>query len=94
LSYCVTVKQEVAQFQATLGQQHRRSLKRAILALSQEKGDIRALTDQLAGFYRLKVGQFRVIFRYLPGKKIECVFAEERKLVYELFEFEMRKLLE
>lgn len=68
-------------------------LKRAILALAEERGDIRALTDELAGFHRLRVGRFRVVFRYLPGRVIDCVYAEERKLIYEVFEAELRRIL-
>ena len=92
-SYRVTVRPEVRQFAARLGLEHRRALKRAILALAREKGDIRALSDELSGYHRLRVGRFRVIFRYLPGNEIQCVFAEERRLVYELFESEMRRIM-
>ena len=94
MRFKVMVEPQVAEFAATLGIQHRRELKRAILGLAEERGDIHALTDQLAGFYRLRVSRFRIIFRYRPGKQIQCVFAEERKLVYDLFEAEMRRLIE
>jgi mRNA interferase RelE/StbE len=76
-----------------LGPNHRRALKRAILALAREKGDISALTDQLSGFCRLRVGRYRVIFRYLPALEIECVYADERRIVYEVFESDMLRIL-
>jgi mRNA interferase RelE/StbE len=93
MSYQVRVRPQVRDFAATLGLEHRRAFKRAILNLATEKGDIKALGDKLSGYYRLKVSRFRVIFRYTPGLVIECVYAEERKLVYEIFESEMRRLL-
>jgi mRNA interferase RelE/StbE len=93
MNFKVQVREQVWDYAQTLGLEHRRALKRAIFALATESGDIRALTDELSGFYRLRVGRFRVIFRYLPGRVIECVFVEERKLVYEVFEAEIRRIL-
>ena len=93
MSYKVKVREQVWQFAHALGLEHRRALKRAIISLAAESGDITPLHDDMAGFYRLKVARFRVIFLYRPGRVIECVFAEERKLVYELFEAEMARIL-
>lgn len=93
MNFKVRVRDQVWDFAQTLGMEHRRALKRAILALATESGDIRALTDELSGFDRLRVGRFRVIFRYLPGRAIECVFVEERKMVYEIFGAEIRRIL-
>lgn len=93
MNFKVQVREQVWDFAQTLGLENRRALKRAIVALSTERGDIRALTDELSGFYRLRVGRFRVIFRYLPGRVIDCVFVEERKLVYEVFESELQRIL-
>jgi mRNA interferase RelE/StbE len=92
-TYQVNVRQQVLDFAGTLGLEHRRTFKKAILGLAHESGDIRALHEELSGYYRLRVSRFRVIFRYQPGRVIECVFAEERKLVYELFESEMARIL-
>ena len=36
---------------------------------------------------------YRVIFRYTPGRTIECVYAEERRLIYEIFESELGRIL-
>lgn len=93
MSYRIKVRPQVWEFHATLGLEHRRAFKRALLGLAQEKGDIKALGDNLTGYYRLKIARFRVIFRYTPGFVIECVFTEERKLVYEIFESELRRIL-
>ena len=87
MSYTVQIKEQVRAFQATLGLQSRREIKRAILRLSHEAGNIKALNDNLAGYYRLKVG------RYLPGQVVDCVYLNERSLVYELFEAEMARIV-
>ncbi len=94
MSFQVKVRPQVWVFATTLGLEHRRAFKRAVTGLATEKGDIRALGDNLSGYYRLKVARYRVIFRYTPGQVIECVFAEERKLVYEIFESEMNRILQ
>jgi mRNA interferase RelE/StbE len=93
MSYKVMVRPQVMRFASTLGPVERRSLKRVILSLVHEKGDIRPLGEELAGWYRLRVGRHRVIFRYLPGMEIQCVFVEERRIVYEIFESEMNRIL-
>lgn len=93
MRYQITVRTQVMDFASTLGREHRRAFKKAVIGLATEKGDIKALHDELGGYYRLRIGRFRVIFRYLPGRVIECVFAEERKLVYEIFESEMARIL-
>jgi hypothetical protein len=47
------------------------------------------LRENLAGYYRLPTSGYRFVFRYRPSRVIECVFAEERSLVYHLFAREM-----
>jgi mRNA interferase RelE/StbE len=93
VSFKVKVRPQVWIFATTLGLEHRRAFKRAVLGLAEEKGDIKALGDQLSGYYRLKVARYRVIFRYIPDRTIECVFAEERNLIYEIFESQMSRIL-
>jgi hypothetical protein len=39
------------------------------------------------------VGRFRIVIRELDGDRIDCVLAEERRLVYELFAAQLRKKL-
>ena len=89
MSYRVRVEVQIKDFVVSLGMEHRRAIKRAIQQLASEQGDIKALGDDLEGFYRLRVGPFRVIFRYREGKVIECVYVNRRALVYEVFESEV-----
>ena len=71
----------------------RRALKTALANLAKCQGDITALEENLAGFWRLRVGRFRIVIRDLDGDRIDCVFAKERQLVYELFATQLREKL-
>ncbi len=58
----------------------------ALRGLAQGKGDIRALEQELAGFCRLRVGRYRVVFHYVPAKEgpeCFCDYAESRNVIYE-----------
>ncbi len=89
MSYRVRIEKQVLDFITTLGMDHRRSLKKALKALQNETGDIKALGDELDGFSRLRVGPCRILFRYRPGKVIECVSMNRRPLLCEIFEREV-----
>lgn len=89
MRYRVQVRQQVKGFLETLAPESRRRLKAALKDLGDERGDRLALRERLSGYHRLRVGGHRVIFRHLPGRVIECVFVEERSLVYQLFEREV-----
>jgi mRNA-degrading endonuclease RelE of RelBE toxin-antitoxin system len=89
----VQIREQVKLFLERLAPEPRRRLKLAMRALENETGARLALREQLAGYHRLRVGGYRVLFRYLPGRVAECVFAEERSLVYQLFEREMLERL-
>ena len=93
MNYQIQIGPHVRAFQATLGLQHRRAVKHAIRELAFDRGDIRALRDELSGWQRLKIGHYRLIFRYTEGRIIQCVYLNERKLVYEIFEAEMGRIL-
>lgn len=59
-------------------------LRRALKELRQEKGDIKPLVSPLDGYCRLRVGGYRIVFAYGRRGTIECIFAEQRSVVYEL----------
>lgn len=89
MSYTVRVEQQVKDYLAIIGMAHRRAAKQALGRLKNEQGEIKALGEELDGFHRLRVGPYRIIFRYRPAKVIECVYMNRRALVYEVFEREM-----
>jgi mRNA-degrading endonuclease RelE of RelBE toxin-antitoxin system len=88
----VVVSAQVRDYQHSLAPEPRRRLKQAIQGLSNGRGDIKALTDNLSGLSRLRVGQHRVIYRYHEGR-IECFYAAPRATVYEFLSSHIREFL-
>ncbi len=85
----IRLQDEVLVYLQKLAPEPRHALRIAIKELAHEKGDIKALTDDLEGFYRLRVGSNRVIFEYEiidEHRVITCVFAGPRKWIYEVFQ--------
>jgi mRNA interferase RelE/StbE len=89
LSLTVIVKEPVLEFARLLAPEQRRAVKAALVALRREKGDIKPLEQALTGFYRLRIGKFRLVFRYSSAKTIEAIYLEERSIVYEVFEAQL-----
>lgn len=86
---------QVIAYLRRLAPEPRRAMQRALLDLRAGAGDVRELEGNLAGYHRLRIGKHRVIFSYARDGAIEAVFAEERSLVYEVFEAEfIRRLKE
>jgi mRNA interferase RelE/StbE len=93
MTYRVRPSGQVVDFVRRVAPEPRRAIKRALLDLGGDRGDIRALEGALAGYYRLRVGSHRIIFSYSATGTIEAVFVEHRSLVYDVFEAEfIRKL--
>jgi mRNA interferase RelE/StbE len=93
LSYKVIISQPAAEFLRRLAPEPRRTIKKSFSDVRSERGDIRSLEDPLAGHYRIRVGKYRVIFRYGENPTIEVVFVEERKMVYEVYEEQLARRL-
>lgn len=84
----IRVEAQVEAFVKSLAPDPRRRLRLAIRALAEGRGDIKSLEGTLAGYCRLSVTGYRVIFkeRFERGVRvIDCIFAERRALVYEIF---------
>ena len=84
----IRVESQVEEFVKSLAPDPRRRLRMAIKGLAAGRGDIKSLEGNLAGFSRLSVTGYRVIFKEWakPGMRVvDCVFAERRALVYEIF---------
>ena len=94
MNFAVVVKEPVYDFARRLAPEPRRAVRRALAGLRREEGDIRALEQTLTGHYRLRIGKFRLIFRYADSKTIEAIFLEERSIVYEVFEAQFLARLE
>ena len=76
---------QVVDFVRRLPPEPRRQLRQALRDLGKEKGDIKRLEGPLDGYCRLRVGDYRVIVFYTERRSIQCIFAERRSIVYEVF---------
>ena len=84
----VNLAAQVVDFFGQLAPEPRKKLRLALRRLEREKGDIKSLEGKLAGYQRLRSGSHRVVFarKVRNGSpEIDCVFAEHRALVYEVF---------
>ncbi len=82
----VCIEEQVRNYLQTLAPEPRRAMWRAIKNLP--AGDTKRLEGKLAGWSRLRVTEHRVLFREIAEggvRKINCIFAEKRSVVYELF---------
>jgi mRNA interferase RelE/StbE len=93
----VELAEQVVQFVRSLAPEPRRALRLGLRELEEDRGDIKQLEGELSDWCRLRIKGYRVVFRYeMEGNQrfARCVFAERRKLVYELFAEAMKHLLE
>jgi len=85
---------QIVDFVKRLHPAQRRAIKVALRKLETgERSEVRALINELEGFYRLRVGKFRIIFRELRGGEISCEYIEERAAVYPKFVV-LRRIIE
>ena len=86
MKYRIKPSRQVIQFTNRLHPDTRRKCKRALVDLENWKGNIIPLARVMAGFYRVRVGNYRFIFAVRTDLMIDVVFAQERDVVYQLFE--------
>jgi mRNA interferase RelE/StbE len=79
------ISDQVIAFVRKQAPERRKTLRTGLDALAKGKGDILPLEENLAGFWRLRIGRFRIVFDYEDSTTIRCLFIEERRLVYEVF---------
>jgi len=92
----VELSEQVVRFVARRAPEPRRMLREALRGLARERGDIRPLEGPLKDYHRLRVGGYRIIFAYRIARKrrsIQCVYAERRSAVYEMFAQLLKKHL-
>ena len=83
----VEISGQVRAFIRSRAPEPRKQLRVALRDLTRERGDIKHLEGPLKDHFRLRVGSYRIIFQYSQsGKVIQCLFAERRNIVYEIFE--------
>ena len=89
----INLSEQVAVFVKSLAPEPRRKLRLALKGLAKGRGDIKALEGALASYSRLRVQSYRVILFFRRAGQIECVFAERRSIVYEIFAEVLRQRL-
>jgi mRNA-degrading endonuclease RelE of RelBE toxin-antitoxin system len=83
----VIVHPQVERFISSLAPEPRGRLIKAMKHLP--SGQIKALEGRLAGYWRLRESGYRIIFADSVRNGVrtfDCLFAERRPVVYELFE--------
>ena len=63
----------------------RKQLRAALHDIENKKNFPEPLEDELDGFYKVKVQDYRLILKSESGNLFKVVFAERRKMVYEIF---------
>lgn len=84
----IRVEAQVEAFVRSLAPDPRRLLRMAIRSLADGRGDIKSLEGNLAGYCRLGVTGYRVIYKERAERGvriIDCLFAERRPVVYQIF---------
>ena len=78
----VELDPEVVAFVRSLAPEPRRRLREGLRGLANEKGDLKQLEADLAGYARLRVGSYRVIVRFFAerGERVERSFTPATKL--------------
>ena len=89
----IRLSRQVADFVRALFLEPRRKMRLALKALARGQGDVRSLEGPLLSYCRLKVSNYRVILFYRSPSEIECVLAEIRSIVYEIFAETLREKL-
>jgi mRNA-degrading endonuclease RelE of RelBE toxin-antitoxin system len=85
----VRVAPQVEQFLKPRAPEPRQALRKAIKGLAAEHGDVKAMEGKLAGWNRLRVSSYRALYTETAQRGvrfINCVYANHRSVVYELFQ--------
>jgi mRNA-degrading endonuclease RelE of RelBE toxin-antitoxin system len=89
----IKLSEQVPAFVNRLPPESRRKVRLALKELAKGSGDIKALEGALASYSRLRISSYRVILFFRSHDQIECVFAERRSIVYEVFAHELHETL-
>jgi len=78
MSWTIKISSVAEKYYKTLDKKLRKRIKQNILSLSQyenplESSQVKALTGDLKGFHRLRIGNYRVVFALLEKERIIAV---------------------
>lgn len=81
----ISASDQVAEWLGSLAPEPKRRIRAALRGLEDWQEDIKALQGELEGFYRLRVGGYRIVYRVSGGQIIQLEYADTRDVVYEAF---------
>jgi mRNA-degrading endonuclease RelE of RelBE toxin-antitoxin system len=81
----ISASEQVVAWLSRLAPEPKRRVRVALRNLETWRGDIAPLHGELEGFYRLRIGGYRVVFRVMPRRMIRLEYADTRDVAYEVF---------
>jgi len=81
----ISASNQVARWLRNLPPESKRRVCGALRGLERWQGDIKPLRAKLEGFYRLRVGGYRMVCRMISKSLVQLEYADTRDVVYEAF---------
>ena len=82
----ISASDQVQDWLRSLSPDAKRRVRLALRKLARSgSGDIKPLEAELTGFYRLRVGGYRIVYSNQAGELIRLEYADLREFVYERF---------
>jgi mRNA-degrading endonuclease RelE of RelBE toxin-antitoxin system len=81
----ISASDQVVVWLRNLPPESKRRVRAALKRLERWQGDIKPLRGELAGFYRLRVGGYRIVCRMISTSLVQLEYADTRDIVYEAF---------
>lgn len=82
----ISASEQVQAWLLGLPPQTKRRVRLALRGLARGRGDIKGLIGPLAGYNRLRIGGLRIIYRQVRAQEICLEYANNRDVIYELFQ--------
>ena len=81
----ISASDQVAAWLRNLPPESKRRVRAALRGLERWRGDIKPFRGDLEGFYRLRVGGYRIVCRMISRTLVQLEYADTRDVVYEAF---------
>ena len=81
----ILASDQVAKWLRNSPPEPKQRVRAAFRRLERWQGDIKPLRGELEGFYRLRVGGYRIVCRMVSKSLVHLEYADTRDVVYEAF---------
>ena len=81
----ILASDQVAKWLRNSPPEPKQRVRAAFRRLERWQGDIKPLRGELEGFYRLRVGGYRIVCRLIGRSLVQLEYADTRDVVYEAF---------